>query len=220
MKACVISTIDHKATMQTRRVSAPLAGRVAFVARRDELRGRAGFTLVEAMIASAVLAIAMIAIGGSLSATVQQSAVVEQDSTALLLARELMEEITAKPYMDPDSGTITTATVAAANQAAARAASLGSTIPPRASYNDVGDYNGYSDTIDSTHLATSLQGSTASVTNNRSYTRSVSIQFSTTVNGSAVTSGDYALITVTVTAPDGHCVQISRLATNTTLMQQ
>jgi Tfp pilus assembly protein PilV len=172
------------------------------------------------MIACVILAVAMVGIGGSLSATVKQSAAVEQDSTALLLARELMEEIVAKPYMDPTSATITTATVAAANQTAAASASLGHAVPARAALNDVGDYNGYTDTIDSSHLATSLQGATASVTNNRKYVRAVAVQFRTSPSGTAVTSGDFAMITVTVTTQTGQTVSISRLATNTTLLQQ
>lgn len=169
--------------------------------------------------ASATLAIAVIAIGSSLTTSVGQSAVVEQDSTSLLLARQLMEEIAAKPFLDPTSGTVTTNAVALTNAAALAAAAGSSSTPARASYNDVGDYHGYADTIDASHPATSLQGKTAAVTNNRRYTRSVTVQFRATPAGSPATTGDFAVITVTVTAPNSRSVTVTRVATNTTLFQ-
>lgn len=171
------------------------------------------------MLASVTLAIAVIAIGSSLSSSVGQSAAVEQDATSVLLARQLMEEIAAKPFRDPTNGTVTTNTAALANAAAAAAAAGMSSVPARASYDDVGDYHGYTDTIDDSHPIRSLQGGTASVTNNRRYTRSVTVQFRATPSGTAATTGDFALVTVTVTAPGGRTVSICRVATNTTLLQ-
>ncbi|HZZ44638.1 MAG TPA: prepilin-type N-terminal cleavage/methylation domain-containing protein [Tepidisphaeraceae bacterium] len=165
------------------------------------LRQRRGFTLVEAMIACTVLAISVIAIGSSMTASVRQSAVIEEDSTSLLLARQLVEEIAAKPFLDPDTGTTS------------------SRESSRSLYDNVGDYDGYKDTVSAASPVTSLQGKTAAVTNNRTYTRAVTVEFRTSPAGSAVTTGDFALITVTVTAPTGRTVQIWRMATNTTFMQ-
>jgi Tfp pilus assembly protein PilV len=213
-----VTSTTNRHTGTTRRPAAPLAGRACF-GTRGSGRGRRAFTLIEALMASAVLAIAVIAIGTSLSTSVGQSAVVEQDSTSLLLARQLMEEIAAKPFVDPTTGTVTTNATALANAAALAATAGSSPTPVRASYNDVGDYHGYTDTVDASHPATSLQGKTAAVTNNRKYTRSVTVEFRSTPNGSAVTSGDLAVITVTVKSPSGRSVVITRVATNTTLLQ-
>jgi Tfp pilus assembly protein PilV len=164
------------------------------------------------MMAAVILAIAVVAIGSSLTGTVRQAAYVEQDSTALLLARELIEEVAAKPFVDPTTGVVTNN----ANAAAARTAH-GSL---RSAYDDVGEYHGYTDTIDADHPATTLQGKSAAVTNGRTYTRSVGVEFRATPAGSAATTGDFALITVTVTEPTaGRTVTVSRMASNMVLMQ-
>jgi Tfp pilus assembly protein PilV len=188
--------------------AAPLAGRARFAARP----GRGAFTLIEAMIASSILAVAVIAIGTSLSTSVQQTASVDGDSTSLLLARQLMEEIAAKPFVDPATGTPTP------NISAGGGSAVGS-IPARAAFNDVGDYHGYADTVDAANPARSLQGKTAAVTNGRGYTRDVNIKFRTTPAGSSTTTGNFAIIKVTVTAPGGRSVTVWRMATNATLMQ-
>jgi Tfp pilus assembly protein PilV len=196
------STTNRHAAYRRARPTAPLAGRVR--------RARA-FTLIEAMMAAVILAIAVVAIGSSLTGTVRQSANVEQDSTSLLLARELMEEVAAKPFLDPTTGTVTNNS----NAAAARTAHG----LYRSAYDDVGEYHGYTDTIDADHPATTLQGKSAAVTNGRTYTRSVTVEFRATPDGAAVTQGDFALVTVTVTPPDGRTVSISRMASNMVLMQ-
>jgi type IV pilus modification protein PilV len=192
------------------------AGRRRF--RRAPTCRRRGFTLIEALAASAILAIAVIAIGASLSTTVKQTSVVEEDSTALLLARQLMEEIAAKPFTDPTSGTVTSNATALTNAVAAAAAATGST-PARATYNDVGDYHGYSDTVDATTPIKSLQGKTAAATNGRKYTRAVTVEFRATPAGAAATTGNFALITVTVTEPSKRTVSAWRMAANTTFQQ-
>src|SRR5439155_9308521 len=63
---------------------------------------RAGFTLAESLIASVVLAAAVIGIAGMLAASYQQSEVRGNKTTALSLAQQLMEEIASKP-LDPPS---------------------------------------------------------------------------------------------------------------------
>lgn len=163
---------------------------------------RRGFTLIEALIASTVLAAVVVAVGASLSASVRQSAVLEQETTGLMLARQLMEEIAARPFLDPDTGT-----------ASSREAS-------RALYDNVGDYAGYQDTISAAQPATTIQGKAAAVTGGKPYARSVAVQFRATATGTATSSGNFALVTVTVTMPDGRNVSVSRMVANTTMMQR
>src|ERR1041384_874508 len=64
------------------------------------LRGR-GFTLAEALIASVVLAVAVVGIMGPLSATYQQSRNQDESRIAVSLGRQLLEEIVSKPFVDP-----------------------------------------------------------------------------------------------------------------------
>src|SRR5436190_20655919 len=89
-----------------------------------------GFTLAESLTASVVLAAAVVGIAGSLSASYQQSAVHGDSAIALDLARELMEEVSAKPF-DPATG-------------ATNAAGWPS-VTDRTLYDTIDDYNGYSD---------------------------------------------------------------------------
>src|SRR3954469_18399749 len=78
---------------------APVTSTTNFTRRR---RYRGGFTLAEAMIASVVLAVCVIGISTSIGASYQQDQAVQQMSTSIALSRELMEEISAKPFDDPN----------------------------------------------------------------------------------------------------------------------
>ena len=60
-----------------------------------------GFTLVESLIATVILAIAVVGIAGTLAATYQQSKEQTSSAEATQLARQLMEEISAKPFALP-----------------------------------------------------------------------------------------------------------------------
>src|SRR5690349_12721675 len=62
---------------------------------------RGGFTLAEALLASVVLAVAVLGISQLTGASSQQSEALRQDARAVALARELMEEIASKPFTDP-----------------------------------------------------------------------------------------------------------------------
>src|SRR4051812_26117521 len=63
-------------------------------------RPRRAVTIVESLMASTVLAIAVVGIAGPLGAASEQSELVRERGTALVLARQLLEEIASKPLCD------------------------------------------------------------------------------------------------------------------------
>jgi MSHA pilin protein MshD len=162
-----------------------------------------GFTLAEALIASVVLAAGVIGISSSIGASYQQTKATEHMATSVALARELMEEISSKPFDDP-------------NGASSLGPETGETS--RSLYDNVDDYNGYSDTTDSTSASvmTNLSGTALSLGDGEIFTRSVTVSYRKTPGGSTTTSGDFALVTVTVTDPQGRTLTVSRLFARTT----
>ena len=155
-----------------------------------------GFTLAESLTASVVLAAAVIGISGALSASYQQSASHEDSATALDLGRELMEEISSKPF-----------SVTGTN------ASGWPTETNRANYDTIDDFNGYTDTSTAMKLA---DGTTVDVTSGETFTRSVTVVqgLPAGLSGSA---NDFATVTVTVTMPGNKTVTLTQLCTNATV---
>ena len=156
---------------------------------------RRGFTLVESMIAATILGAAIVGTMGPLLASTHQTQAMWENSTSLALARELLEEVAAMPYLDPDG---TQRAGPRANQTT------------RQQYTSIGDYNGYKDT---TNALASMEGTTLNIGAESTYTRGISVQYMTSVSGSSSVSGDYALVTVTVTTPSGTSVTLSRMVT-------
>ncbi len=78
---------------------------------------------MESLTASVILAILVLGVFGSLCAAYQQSASVRADATAVLLARQLADEIVSKPF----DGTQVNVS------------------GPRSEFTDVGNYGGYFD---------------------------------------------------------------------------
>lgn len=94
-------------------------------------RGRAGLTLVEAVLSMLVLAVLATA---SLSAIAQSRAArlaVDEQSMGSALARSLLSEIAALPYMESASTTI--------------GVDGGENASDRTSFDDVDDFNGFSE---------------------------------------------------------------------------
>jgi Tfp pilus assembly protein PilV len=148
---------------------------------------RHGFLLFEAMIASVILAVAAVGIASLLLSAQQQQLTLQENSTAILLARQLMEEISSKPFGSPTP------------------------IVARASMTYANQYNGYTDT---TAGITTLGGVSLTPGDGRLYSRSVSVASATNPVGSLAPSGDLQIVTVTVTTPSGQAVSIRRLITN------
>jgi type II secretory pathway pseudopilin PulG len=162
---------------------------------------RRGFTLAESLIASVVLAASVIGIAGTLSSSYQQSAVRGNQSTALLLAQQLMEEISSKP-IEITSGANTVGWSGANTN--------------RATYDSVDDYNGYTDVSGS--IATT-SGSTYDLGDGGSYTRTATVTNNALPSGLTGTATDFVLVTVTVQMPHNQSVSVSQLLTKVTLFR-
>src|SRR5262249_16285311 len=137
-------------------------------------------------------AIAVVAIAGTLAASSQQSAALTNTFTAGALARQLLEEITAKPYDVPSGNTDHTGFMSGANN--------------RSTYDNIDDYRGYWDTAalnnDGTTTITAATAGTAvgAFTRNqagRQFQRSVAIEYRSSPSGSSVSGGDFAVVTIT-----------------------
>ncbi|HEY8667517.1 MAG TPA: prepilin-type N-terminal cleavage/methylation domain-containing protein [Tepidisphaeraceae bacterium] len=169
----------------------------AIEAGRSGGRRRGGFTLVESLIASVVLAIAVIGVAGVMGTSFKHVEALDQGMTAVSLAKQLMEEIAAKPFLDPVLKTAPLGHEAAETT--------------RASYNNIGDYDGYAD--ESSGLQTPA-GTNVSLGTGQSFTRRVTVEYRATPGGAAASSGDFARVTVTVTCPDGQVTTLSQLMCN------
>jgi prepilin-type N-terminal cleavage/methylation domain-containing protein len=156
-------------------------------------RQRRGFTLLEGLVASVILAILVLGVAGSLSAAYQQSAVVDANATGILLARQLADEIVSKPFSPSNS--------------------LGSGgLTSRGLFTDVSNYNNYSDTSTSIPL---LGGGSVDATGSEAFARSVSVAVGAQPSMDSVSAPDnFAIVTVTVTCPNGQTVSIPELVAN------
>lgn len=155
---------------------------------------RAAFTLMEGLIASVVLATTVIGITMAMSASYQTNVHLEEAGASTALARQLLEEIASRPYLDP-----TTQLIASPGNGS------------RSSYTSLGQYQGYTD---QTSSMTTLGGATVPVIASGTYTRSVVIQWRDDPAGSGLaTNNDMAMVTVSVTTPSGRVIQISKLFT-------
>ena len=149
--------------------------------------------------AATLLAIAVVGIAGPLGAASEQSRQGQERGAALVLARELMEEIVAKPLCDggttchlgPESGESN-----------------------RSQFNSADDYNGYSDT---TKELKNYSNKTVPFDAANLYTRSVTVAYRTSPSGASASSGDFGMVTVSVTTPHKQVVQIWRLLSKVSL---
>jgi prepilin-type N-terminal cleavage/methylation domain-containing protein len=180
-----------------------------------------GFTLAESLVASVVLAIAVVAVSGAIIASQKQSVMQEEDGSASMLARQLMEEVLSTPIVLSD-GT--------SGQAG------WPTVTDRSLYDTISDFNGYRDKVStSTSHQMSTSGLTVASTGAKApatviapaaatpqllpqeYKRSVAVSLPTTLFGAAVTAGDLAIVTVTVEGgANGTKVQLTRLVSKVT----
>jgi len=165
-----------------------------------------GFTLAEAMLASVVLAIAVVGISQLTSASYQQSEALRQDTRAVSLARELIEEIAGKPFADPNP---------VSGEEYHPGPDTGETYGNRATYDNVDDYDGFTDSTNAGAMKT-VSGQALDFKVTEYFSRAVKVEYRTAPAGPAG-NGDFALVTVTVTTAKGRTVQLSRLFTRTTI---
>jgi len=161
------------------------------------------------MIASVVLAVCVVAMATSLAASSQQSAEARQRILASSLAKQLFEEIAAKPFADPTNGALTLGPEIAQGEVA----------QDRSTFDNIDDYNGYTDT---TTVLTDRTGSavgttSASVGGGVLLRRSVTVTYGQRPTGhTAPPSADFALVTVNITEGSDVIYTASRLFTNYT----
>jgi Tfp pilus assembly protein PilV len=151
-----------------------------------------GFTIVEAVAASTVLLICVLAVALTLGASSSEARDLRTTITASILGQELLEEISAKPF--PISGVTTNPGWQQGQH-------------NRSQYDDVADYNGYTDTSP----LQMLDGTSVDPTPQISYTRTVSFSYMTSPTGPTNSTGSFGLITVTVTPSAGPAVSFVRV---------
>ncbi len=136
---------------------------------------------------------------GPISASYQQTRSVSQTTTAISMAQQLLDEILSKPFVDPTD--LSTTLGPEADE------------PGRASFDNIDDYHGYHDTTDATKSDAMKTSTGQAITWNSTdvYSRSVQMEYRATPSGAAVMSGDYLMITVTVTMPRGQQVSAQRM---------
>jgi MSHA pilin protein MshD len=139
-----------------------------------------GVTLIELVITITVIAIASVAVLGTISATTVRSADRMLRQQALAVAQAYMEEIVLRPFSDPDG-------------AAVREVS-------RADYDDVDDYNGVVDNGARDQLGRSVPGL-------ESYAVRVAVVASRALGN--VPQNSAKRIDVTVTDPSGKAVTLT-----------
>ena len=168
-----------------------MAGRISNIdkPKRRRLAAR-GFTVAESLMAATVLMVCVVAVAATLGASSTQVQSLQTSMTASMIGQALMEEITARPF--PVSGV---------------------TVKPgwkqgqydRLQYDDVMDYDGYTDTTPLKMLDGTLVDPTPPIT----YTRAVSFSYMSSAAGPVVLgAAPFGLITVTVTPslPNGVAV--------------
>jgi hypothetical protein len=156
-------------------------------------RRRSGFSVAEGLMASTLLAIAVVGIAGPLGASSEQTKVLQERGTALILARELMEEIASKPLCD--GGTTCHLSPEAGET-------------DRSKYDSADDYHLYHDT---TAALNNLAGQRVNFDADAVFARDVAVEYRPTPSGAASSSGNFGLVCVSVTTPHKQVVTISRL---------
>jgi Tfp pilus assembly protein PilV len=141
-----------------------------------------------------VLAIAVVGVATTIAASHQQSAALEEDSIAVAAARQLMEEIAAKPLVGADA-----------------TPGYGAGQKDRAQYDTINDYDGMSETAP----VTTLEGVKMTI-GTQPFVRAVRVTYPTSVFGTTTPAGEFALVEVTVKGPTGRDVSLKRLVARTT----
>ncbi len=157
---------------------------------------RSGFTLIEAMIASTIVAVAVIGVAGLMASSAGQAQYAAETANAIALGRQLMEEIAAKPLIDPTDGSRTLG------------AEAGETS--RTLFDNVDDYHGY---LDATTAIKTATGDWYVLGDGQKYERRVRVQYLTSPSGPADPNGDFALVTVTITTPGATPVVLKQIMT-------
>ena len=148
-----------------------------------------GFTLIEALLASVILAMVVGAVVMPFTAGAANTAQNARSTLAINLAQDLMEEILAKPFSDPDGSEV------------------GET--GRSNWDDMDDYNGYSE---AEGAIAGFDGVTVDDPASAAVTRTATVQSVYVFGQSAPDPPTFLRITVDVRYHGGEVVSLSRLA--------
>lgn len=157
--------------------------------RSPQRNARRAFTLAESLLASVVLALAVIGVSATLSASHSQSGALTDEHYSIALARQLMEEIVAKPLVGAD------------------ATPGWPTEKDRRHYDTVNDYDGYHDA----YPFRTLEGDTADIASTALFSREANLLRPATLFGTAATPGDMVVVQVTTADASGRRFTLSRL---------
>lgn len=184
---------------------------------------RRGVTLMESLMATVVLAVAVVGVSGTLIASTKQSSDVDDSLVVKSMASELMEEVAAKPFAAPTSND--QPGWSPRNQ-------------DRSKYDNVADFSGYNDRSPFTSLAgrsidpgtgftykrsvtfTYVSAPVSSTSSSSSSGSLIDIELglgSTSTPATPLTSGDFAIIKVTVDSNSGQSVTLTRLICNSVI---
>ncbi|HDZ22796.1 hypothetical protein LCGC14_0321110 [marine sediment metagenome] len=157
------------------------------------MKRRTGFTLAESLLAITLLAVGVIAITMPFTAGAQN----EQDDVRRMLgaalAQEMMEEILAKPFNDPDG-------------ASAPGPETGESS--RAAFDNIDDYHGYDESAGSVTNAYGIALSEAAATD---LSRHVSVAYIYVAGQDTGESPTFARITVEVRYQGDELLTVTRL---------
>ncbi|HRK30428.1 MAG TPA: prepilin-type N-terminal cleavage/methylation domain-containing protein [Tepidisphaeraceae bacterium] len=158
------------------------------------MQSRSGFTMIESMIASTVLATVVIGISTALMSSHQQTTAMREQSMLLQLTRSLIEEIASTPFTDAADGFGGGWT--ALNR-------------DRRTYDDIYDWHGYADA--SPFQSMTVSGAPLDYPAN--YRRSVIVEplLATLAPAPTLAGSELAQVTVTATSPAGRQYQLRRL---------
>lgn len=148
--------------------------------------------------AAVILVILVIGVSGALSSAYEQSESATGSSTAVALARQLEDEIVSKPFDSTDT--------------------LGTGGGTRSTFAGVSAYNAYTDSSNALPL---LEGGSLDVTGSQNYARQASVVVGAKPSiDTASPTTDFAIVTVTVTAPDGQIVSIPEFVAKYSIPRQ
>jgi Tfp pilus assembly protein PilV len=176
-----------------------------------------GFTLAESLTASVILSISVLGVCTAIVAAQRQVDLQEEDTTAIVLARQIIEEAAALPLTASD------------------ATAGWPSVTNSANYDTIRDFDGYTDTVTvpirrtqtlsdagtfstAAPSVTAVTGSIPTLTKQQ-YLRQVSVTLPNTIFGTAISSGDFAVITVTVTSEGGNGTMLSRVVARNTVQR-
>ncbi|MEM6312850.1 MAG: prepilin-type N-terminal cleavage/methylation domain-containing protein [Planctomycetota bacterium] len=182
---------------------------------------RGGFTLVEAMIATTILTLSVVALSETLIATYSAESAIRREEQAMLMAQELAVQVTAKPMSSddmpaelPSSGAVAMRNSGTGSSLDAADADVVSEDLFRApmAFNEMPTVDSVDGSVDVVRAAVDDSHPAAG-----EYTRTIRVTRHRTPEGPEDASGSLRRVTVTVTDPSGRDHVVSRMVLPVTM---